>query len=148
MRSTPLTCCSIGNATVLISVLALAPGYRVVTCTTGGVIGGYCATGSTLNATAPTSTITMASTFERIGRSMKNLENTGGAPPLAYWPLPVLAAPAGAGTSAATGGALTRCGLTLEPGIARWMPSATTQSSAVTPFVMTRMPLTSAPTST
>jgi len=45
MFSTPLTCCSIGSATVSIKVRALAPGYRVATCTVGGTTSGYCAIG-------------------------------------------------------------------------------------------------------
>ncbi len=46
MRSTPLTSCSIGVATVSATVLALAPGYVAVTWTVGGATSGYCATGS------------------------------------------------------------------------------------------------------
>src|SRR5260370_38144283 len=40
MPSTPLTCCSIGAATVSATTWALAPGYWIVTATAGGVIGG------------------------------------------------------------------------------------------------------------
>ena len=36
MPCTPLTCVSIGSATVSITVLGLAPGYLVVTETVGG----------------------------------------------------------------------------------------------------------------
>src|ERR1700749_5213042 len=74
MSSTPLTCCSIGSATVSITVLALAPGYRVVTCTVGGTTSGYCATARLNSATPPISTIRIAMTLERTGRSMKNFE--------------------------------------------------------------------------
>src|ERR1700761_4418336 len=74
MPSTPLTCCSIGSATVSITVLALAPGYRVVTCTVGGTTSGYCAMARLNNATPPMRIIRMAMTLERTGRSMKNLE--------------------------------------------------------------------------
>src|SRR5436190_2863582 len=74
MFSTPFTCCSIGSATVSITVRALAPGYRVCTCTVGGVTSGYCATGSDHSDTAPMTIIRIASTLARTGRSMKNLE--------------------------------------------------------------------------
>src|ERR1019366_10636814 len=43
--STPLTCCSMGAATVSTTTLALAPGYDADTSTVGGVISGYWATG-------------------------------------------------------------------------------------------------------
>ena len=46
MFSTPLTCCSIGAATVSATTWALAPGYWQVTFTVGGAIGGYIAIGS------------------------------------------------------------------------------------------------------
>jgi len=46
-----------------------------VTCTVGGVMGGYCATGSEKIATPPSNIMTMAMTFASTGRSMKNLEN-------------------------------------------------------------------------
>jgi hypothetical protein len=71
-----LTCCSIGRATVSTSVFALAPGYVVVTCTVGGVIGGYSETGRTPTATRPSRIVTNAMTFARTGRSMKNLANS------------------------------------------------------------------------
>ena len=48
-----------------------------VTCTVGGVIGGYCEIGSWKIATPPSRTMRNAMTFARTGRSMKNLENTG-----------------------------------------------------------------------
>ncbi len=74
MFSTPFTCCSIGSATVSMIVRALAPGYRVVTCTVGGTMSGYCATGSENNATPPITSIMRAMTLARTGLSMKNLE--------------------------------------------------------------------------
>src|SRR5207248_11271267 len=46
MLSTPLTCCSIGAATVSATTWALAPGYDAETSTVGGAISGYCANGS------------------------------------------------------------------------------------------------------
>jgi len=72
MFSTPLTCCSMGAATVSATTLALAPGYVVETCTVGGVISGYWATGSTNSDTMPAIVITIESTAAKIGRSMKN----------------------------------------------------------------------------
>src|SRR3954447_4645741 len=74
MFSTPLTCCSIGSATVSTIVRAEAPGYRVVTCTVGGVTSGYCATGRENSATPPITSIRIAKTLARTGRSMKYLE--------------------------------------------------------------------------
>src|SRR5581483_1746519 len=46
MFSTPLTCCLIGAATVSATTWAFAPGYLVETSIVGGVISGYCVTGS------------------------------------------------------------------------------------------------------
>src|SRR5437016_2677551 len=74
MSSTPLTCCSIGSATVSITVFALAPGYRVVTWTVGGTTSGYWATASRNRLTPPIRIIRIAMTLERTGRSMKNFE--------------------------------------------------------------------------
>src|SRR5262245_42365349 len=81
MPSTPLTCCSIGSATVSTSVFEFAPGQFAETCTVGGVIGGYCETGSTPSATPPRRIVTNAMTFARTGRSMKNLASKGGLRP-------------------------------------------------------------------
>src|SRR6478735_8676891 len=75
MPSTPLTCCSIGSATVTTTARAPAPGYRVVTEMVGGTTLGYCATGSFISATAPMTTMRMASTFARTGRSMKKFRD-------------------------------------------------------------------------
>src|SRR5215510_14483911 len=77
MPSTPLTCCSMGAATVSATTWALAPGYDADTSTDGAVISGYCATGSVNKAIPPPSTMTMESTEAKIGRLMKNRENTG-----------------------------------------------------------------------
>src|SRR5262249_37975404 len=76
MPSTPLTCSSMGAATVSATTWALAPGYDADTSTVGGVMSGYWATGSVNNAMVPASTITMDSTEAKIGRLMKNFENT------------------------------------------------------------------------
>src|SRR5262245_48422238 len=75
MPSTPLTCCSIGAATVSATTCALAPGYEAETSTVGGAISGYCASGSVKRAMVPPSTITIDSTDAKIGRLMKKLEN-------------------------------------------------------------------------
>src|SRR6476620_9026926 len=45
MFSTPLTCCSMGAATVAATTWALAPGYWQATWMVGGVMSGYWATG-------------------------------------------------------------------------------------------------------
>src|SRR5262249_4684315 len=74
MPSTPETCSSMGAATVSRTVWALAPGYRAVTSTVGGVTSGYCATGRVNTATPPASTKMTEMTVAKIGRSIKNLE--------------------------------------------------------------------------
>src|SRR6266481_3402903 len=74
MPSTPLTCCSIGAATVSATTWALAPGYWIVTATAGGVIGGYCAMGRANSAIRPGRVMNMDSTAAKIGRSMKKRE--------------------------------------------------------------------------
>src|SRR4029077_16754270 len=53
MPSTPLTCSSMGAATVSRTVSALAPGYWAVTSTAGGATSGYCAIGNHFNDTNP-----------------------------------------------------------------------------------------------
>ena len=67
MFSTPLTCCSIGSATVSAKVCGSAPGYRACTTTVGGAISGYCATGRTVKAMVPNSTVTTEITIANIG---------------------------------------------------------------------------------
>ena len=47
----------------------------VDTSTVGGVISGYCVTGSAKIAIAPERVITTDNTVAKIGRSIKNLEN-------------------------------------------------------------------------
>src|ERR1700733_4147766 len=74
MSSTPLTCCSIGSATVFTRVLALAPGYRVVTWMVGGTTFGYWAVGNPKSETSPIRTMTNARTLASTGRSMKKRE--------------------------------------------------------------------------
>src|SRR5256885_4358474 len=69
--STPESCSSIGAATVLASVSALAPGYEVVISTVGGAISGYCATARSFAATRPASTMMIAMTAANTGRWMK-----------------------------------------------------------------------------
>ena len=73
MFGTPLTCVSIGAATDCSIVEASAPGKVAETTTEGGVICGNRATGSSRNAMAPASVMTIASTVAKIGRSMKKL---------------------------------------------------------------------------
>src|SRR5580704_4473266 len=79
MFSTPLTCCSIGAATVSATTWALAPGYWQVTLTVGGAIGGYIAMGNAQSDSPPASVIAIDRTVAKIGRSMKKRENTGWA---------------------------------------------------------------------
>src|SRR6516164_1955937 len=71
MFSTPLTCCSMGAATVSATTWALAPGYWQVTDTAGGAIWGNMAIGSAKSASPPASVITMDRTEAKIGRSIK-----------------------------------------------------------------------------
>src|SRR5512132_2825277 len=78
MFSTPLTCCSIGAATVSATTWAWAPGWMAVTRTVGGVTSGYCATGSRLAAMPPSRTMTIEMTHARTGRSMKKRANMTG----------------------------------------------------------------------
>src|SRR5690348_12146618 len=73
MFSTPLTCCSIGAATVSRTTEALAPGYEPETWTVGGVISGYWAIGRIQTAASPASRITTEMTTPRTGRSMKKV---------------------------------------------------------------------------
>src|SRR5262245_59526882 len=75
IRSTPLTSCSMGVATVSATVRALAPGYVAVTWTVGGATSGYWAMGSLSRATPPTITMTTERTEAKIGRSMKKWES-------------------------------------------------------------------------
>src|SRR5262252_3348138 len=72
----PESCSSIGAATVRESVSALAPGSVAVIVTVGGAISGYCAIGRTCEATRPASVKMIEMTDAKIGRSMKNFENT------------------------------------------------------------------------
>ena len=75
MLSTPLICASIGAATESASVFESAPGYVADTVTCTGVIVGYCCTGSAVIDTRPASTMMIATTAAKIGRSMKKCEN-------------------------------------------------------------------------
>src|SRR5436305_10433789 len=76
MFSTPLTCCSMGAATVSATTCALAPGYDADTSTVGGAISGYWAIGRVNRAMLPPSTTTIDSTEAKIGLLMKKRENT------------------------------------------------------------------------
>src|SRR3954471_21905679 len=71
MSSTPFICCSSGVATDCSMVTASAPGYCAVTVICGGTIEGNWATGRSLSATRPPSTVTIAMTIATIGRRMK-----------------------------------------------------------------------------
>lgn len=69
----PFSSCSIGVATACETVSALAPGYDALIFTTGGVICGYWSIGSFVSPITPTITISIDSTIENTGRSMKKL---------------------------------------------------------------------------
>src|SRR5204863_9864218 len=58
MLSTPFICCSSGVATDCSIVRASAPVYVVETWITGGMIDGYCPTGSPVRETRPRITVT------------------------------------------------------------------------------------------
>src|SRR4051794_3929244 len=73
--STPLTCCSIGAATVSATVWALAPGYAQVTWIVGGVMSGYWAIGRLISARSPIRMMKMEMTQAKMGRSIKNRAN-------------------------------------------------------------------------
>src|SRR5262245_25663456 len=68
-----MTCCSIGAATVSATTFELAPGYVQLTCTVGGVISGYWATGRMKTAMLPISVMITEITAAKIGRLIKNL---------------------------------------------------------------------------
>jgi len=82
MFSTPLICSSIGVATVLATVSALAPGYDVLTVTVGGAISGYWAIGRNAAAIPPPMMVTTDSTMAKTGRSMKKCAILTCAPPV------------------------------------------------------------------
>src|SRR5262249_20379508 len=65
-----------GWAMVCCTVLALAPGKTADTCTVGGVMSGYWATGRPTTLTTPAIVMTIDSTLAKIGRSMKKCEIT------------------------------------------------------------------------
>src|SRR2546421_8957218 len=122
MPSTPFTCSSIGVPTVSQTTCAAAPGYEVATCTVGGVICGYCSTGSERSVTRPKITVTMAMTLAKIGRSMKK---RGIMRRQARYEAAGAAAPCGVDS---VDGISVRFGLTTPPGLARCRPPTTTHS--------------------
>src|SRR5258708_37738895 len=78
MSSTPLTCCSIGAATVSATTWALAPGYWQGTLTVRGAIGGYISRGNAHRASAPAAAITIARPLGEIGRARTKRDKTAG----------------------------------------------------------------------
>src|SRR3954447_21997931 len=78
--STPTTWASIACATVASTTPELAPGYIVVTCTCGGTMSGYCASGITNSDTRPAIVVTRAMTIASRGRATKIAENIDLAP--------------------------------------------------------------------
>src|SRR5215813_9646687 len=73
--STPLTCCSIGSATVSARVFGSAPGNCACTTTVGGAMVGNCVTGKMELAIQPSTTVTTEITIAKLGRSIKKREN-------------------------------------------------------------------------
>ncbi|MNV76607.1 hypothetical protein D3C71_1699670 [compost metagenome] len=71
MLSEPLTCCSIGAATLLATTSASAPGYVADTVICGGVMSGYWATGNWSIATAPARVMMIEMTAAKIGLSIQ-----------------------------------------------------------------------------
>src|SRR5258705_8341050 len=69
--STPTTWASIACATVASTTPELAPGYIVVTCTWGGTMSGYCASGITNSDSRPAIVVTRAMTMASRGLSTK-----------------------------------------------------------------------------
>ena len=70
--STPLSCSSMGAATVFARVSALAPGKVAVINTVGGAICGYCSMGNCIAAASPARKMIMDTTDAKMGRVMKN----------------------------------------------------------------------------
>src|SRR4051794_8762890 len=68
----PFISCSMTLMTLSSSVCAEAPGYVAVRTMEGGATVGYCAIGSCLMATPPSTRMKSAITHAKIGRSMKN----------------------------------------------------------------------------
>src|SRR2546422_4766002 len=74
MPSTPLICCSRGEATVSAITVGFAPGYEVRTTTVGGTTSGYSLNGSRRYASAPITKIMIETTPAKMGRSIKKFE--------------------------------------------------------------------------
>src|SRR5689334_13099163 len=162
MPGTPLIAFSIGDATVCSSVCAEAPGYVACTVTTGGAISGYCAIGSDRIAARPASTMNVARTIAKTGRSMKKRENIG--PPQDFGLAPdadalsfagsdaeddricFAAVDAGAARDDAAFAAASGPILTFAPGISFATPSTMTWSPGFNPDSITHLFAPSAPT--
>src|ERR1039458_2480697 len=78
MPFVPFTCSSMGVATVCSTVMASAPVYWPVTCTTGGVIFGYWFTGRLMTQIIPIMANTSDTTIAVTGLFIKVLAITGG----------------------------------------------------------------------
>src|SRR6516225_5982480 len=68
-----------GWATVASTTPEFAPGYVVVTCTWGGTMSGYCASGMTSSDTSPAIVVIKAMTMANRGRSTKIADSIGSA---------------------------------------------------------------------
>lgn len=73
MPSTPLICCSIGDATESTTVSQSAPGYEVDKLISAGTMSGYCATGNDKAVITPPNTTMSDTHMATTGRRIKKL---------------------------------------------------------------------------
>src|SRR5215470_2703595 len=118
---------------------------------------GYCCTGRPVSETAPASVSRVATTIAKIGRSMKNFENTrrgsgyfaAGAPGAAgFAGIPLGGADLGGVTGGAVDVATYGFGASAVPGPSLSPPSTTTRSPARRPSVITQSSPDQSPTVT
>ena len=120
----PLTCCSIGAATVSATTWALAPGYWIDTCTPGGVICGYCAIGKVKSAIATR----QGNGDGQHGREDRPIdEEAREHVSVSWWSIP-------------NDGIVVCSVFTCMFGRNCWIAPTTTQSSAFSPLLITRRP--------
>src|SRR5262249_24885441 len=138
-------------------VFGSAPGYCAVTTIVGGVISGNCATGKSVKAMQPKSTVTTEMTIAKIGRSIKKCDNFMFFS-LNYGPeFPFLLEPKStvfyfepsrgvAGSLEVNSSTLPCCAFTGLLGRTLMIPFKITTSSGCNPDFTTRNPLASGPT--
>ena len=117
-----------------------------MTCTVGGTISGYCATGRTNSAPSPISVMKTLTTVARIGRSMKRMGETHGDVLSLPWGLSGL--PGLSESLSAFSAIVPATGVTFAPGLTRTRPSMTTVSVGARPPRITRSPRCRPPIST